>query len=363
MPAWPKSSPPAYALGMGLATVAAGSAITVEVLPEPSYVEVTDGAQVLNCDLLVANASRMTWTLSMIEVSVFDGGGVLGWRRFLDGNGVSPGITIVPNRELPACTRVLVLNPLHSFPLDLDLGRVRFELTYERDDDTQTIAAVDIQPVVYELRSALHLPLRGRIIVWDGHDFGAHHRRWDYLREPIRELGFDSNAARYSYDLIPTDDHGAMAHGDPKRNESWIGYGRPIFAPAAGAVVAVVDDRPDDRQIDMGAMKQDLLAIFGNYVIVDHGSREFSVLGHLQRASARVAVGTTVTAGQELAAIGGSGSSLMPHLHYQLQTDASGHAEGLPSYFAGFQRIRGGTAVQVKRGQIDSGELLESLSC
>lgn len=50
----------------------------------------------------------------------------------------------------------------------------------------------------------------------------------------------------------------------------------------------------------------------------------------------------------------------MPHLHYQLQTDATGHAEGLPSQFHDFVRVRGATRVPVARGAVESGELLET---
>jgi hypothetical protein len=59
------------------------------------------------------------------------------------------------------------------------------------------MVTADVAPVVYQHEVALRLPLAGRVLVWDGHDFLSHHRRWDYLFPPIRELGFDSNAASY----------------------------------------------------------------------------------------------------------------------------------------------------------------------
>ena len=203
------------------------------------------------------------------------------------------------------------------------------------------------------------MPLAGRFIVWDGHDFYAHHRRWDYTFEPIQALGFDSNAARYSYDFIPVDEAGAMVHGDEADNASWIGFGQPIHAAAAGMVVAVVDDRPDDRTLDMEALAANLMNMFGNYVVIDHGHGEYSVFGHIRQESAKVRVGDEVVCGQVLAAIGASGSSLMPHLHYQLQDASSGHAQGLPSYFHDFSRVRGARKQAVEIGQVDSGDILE----
>jgi murein DD-endopeptidase MepM/ murein hydrolase activator NlpD len=100
--------------------------------------------------------------------------------------------------------------------------------------------------------------------------------------------------------------------------------------------------------------------VYGNYVVVDHGHGEHSVFGHIQQRSAKVKRGDRVVAGQVIAAIGASGSSLMPHLHYQLQTTADGHAEGPPSYFVSFQRLRGARRVDVARGQVDSGELIQA---
>lgn len=342
-------------------TPVADGAITVQVRPAPAYIEIGDHGQLVNCDLVVSNTSTVDWTLSKLQVSVFDRTGALAFRSFINDNGVSPSITTVPNRALGAGQRVLLMNPLYLLPRDLELARLRFELTYERaDGDQQLTASAEVNPVVYATRAQLRLPVRGRLIVWDGHDFLSHHRRWDYLFEPIRALGFDSNAARYSYDLIPVDATGAMVHGDEARNESWLGFGKPIHAPAAGTIVAVVDHRPDDRQLDMAAMRSDLMAMFGNYVVLDHGHGEVSVFGHIKQGSAKVKVGARVPAGHELAAIGASGSSLMPHLHYQLQTSATAHAEGLPSYFVDFVRVRGATSIKVKRGQVDTGELLDS---
>ena len=198
-------TPVAPALPAPVAPIPDG-AITVRVLPAPTYVELRDGEQLVNCDLLVTNTSTADWKLIDLQVSAFDRAGTLGIRKFLNGNGVSPSITTIPNRELAAGKRVLVLNPLYEFPRDLELGRLRFELTYARTAGEQRMTAmVEVSPIVYANHARLKLPIRGRFIVWDGHDFLAHHRRWDYMFEPIRALGFDSNSGRYSYDLIPID--------------------------------------------------------------------------------------------------------------------------------------------------------------
>jgi hypothetical protein len=323
--------------------------------PAPAYVELTDGGQALNCDLLVENPGGVARTLQKIEVTVLDRKGALTYRRFLDGNGVSPSILTIPNREVPPSGRVLLLNPLHTFPRDVDLATVRFELTF--DDG---VATAEVSPVVYRNHAKLRLPLGGRLIVWDGHDFTAHHRRWDYVFEPIKAFGFTSNVGRYSYDFVPIDESGEMLHGDAADNASWVGWQAPIVSPAAGTVVAVVDDKPDNRNFDMELLKQDLGAVYGNYVVIDHGHGEHSVFGHIAEHSAAVKVGAKVKAGDVIAKVGASGSAMFPHLHYQLQNAADGHAEGLPSYFHDFVRVRGTSRVKVKEGQVDSGEIVEN---
>ena len=338
-----------------------GGVITVTVLPKPAYIERSDGAQLVNCDLRIENGTGLPWELTAIEVSVLDRAGALVWRKRIDDGGVSPGITVVPNRALPVGGQVLLLNPIHSFPAALELRTLRFELTFQGADrkNTRSVTAA-VVPTAYAGHAKLRLPVAGRLLVWDGHDFLSHHRRWDYLFEPIRAMGFDSNAARYSYDLVTVDEAGAMSTGDPEDNASWFSFGQPVLAPAAGKVIAVVSAEPDDRSFDMARLAESLLVVYGNHILIDHGNGEISMLAHLRMASATVRVGDTVTAGQVIAQMGASGSANFPHLHYQLQTTADGHAEGLPSYFHDFTRLHGARRTAVKRGQIDSGDLVDS---
>ncbi len=335
--------------------VPAGPLPTLRIGPSPAYVELSDRGQSLDCDLIVDNTAGGPRTIERIQVTAFDESGAVAFRRFIDGNGVSPSIKTVPNRDIPAHAKVLVLNPLASFAADIPLARVRFEV--ELGDGT---ISSEVVPVVYRNRATLRVPLHGRMIVWDGHDTLAHHRRWDYVFEPIRAMGFTTNAGRYSYDLVPIDETGAMFHGDEKANESWLGFRAPVLSPAAGVVVVASDREPDNRNFDVDSLKQDLMNVYGNRVVVDHGNGEFSVFGHLAQGSLKVKVGARVEAGQAIAAVGASGSAMFPHLHYQLQSTATGAAEGLPSYFHAFTRVRGTKRIDVASGQIDSGEIIEA---
>jgi murein DD-endopeptidase MepM/ murein hydrolase activator NlpD len=65
-----------------------------------------------------------------------------------------------------------------------------------------------------------------------------------------------------------------------------------------------------------------------------------------------------VRRGQRLASIGASGSSLMPHLHFQLQNTADVDGEGLPAYFDHFARLLGSRRVSARDEPMDSGDFV-----
>jgi murein DD-endopeptidase MepM/ murein hydrolase activator NlpD len=53
-------------------------------------------------------------------------------------------------------------------------------------------------------------------------------------------------------------------------------------------------------------------------VVIAHGEGEFSMYVHLKPGSVRVEKGQKVKAGDEIAALGSSGNSTEPHLHFQV---------------------------------------------
>jgi murein DD-endopeptidase MepM/ murein hydrolase activator NlpD len=102
--------------------------------------------------------------------------------------------------------------------------------------------------------------------------------------------------------------------GDPKRAESWYGFGEPVLAPADGTVVSVSDVHPDEP---IG--KTGLTPSYGNHILLDIGNHRYAMLAHLKQGSARVSEGERVRLGQQIAAVGDSGDSLWPHLHFHVQ--------------------------------------------
>jgi hypothetical protein len=345
------------------ATVSASApapAPSVQAAPALPRIEEWPARRDLNFDLLVDNAGGPARELVAIELSAWDASGRLQLRRRLDGNGVRPSIATVPDRALPANGKLTVFNPFASFAREQALARLHYELHFEGAEGTpEAVVAFDVQPSAAPTRTRLRLPLRGAMLNYDGHDFYAHHRRFDTSFAPIAALGFRGNFMRYAYDFVPVAADGSDHRGDGARNEDWPGFGAEVLAVADGTVVSSANDRPDDRKFDQAKLATDPWVLFGNYLLIDHGNGEFSVYGHLQQGSVRPAVGARVRAGEVLAKIGASGSAFFPHLHYQLQDGGDLHAEGLPSYFEAVRAWDGAPATASRRS-VDTGEIVRA---
>ena len=67
-----------------------------------------------------------------------------------------------------------------------------------------------------------------------------------------------------------------------------------------------------NQQLTRGAR-----GIVGNHIIIQHGG-EYSLYAHLKPGSVSVKPQDMVTRGQPIAAVGSSGSSTEPHLHFHV---------------------------------------------
>jgi hypothetical protein len=341
-------------------------AVAVTAEPDAIYIEKRYGQSRLNFDFALENKAAVPLVIAEVEVSVFDAKGKLVLRKFINGNGFRPAIQTLPTAVLPPNDAITVFNPFSEFDAAVDLHelRYRFTLTSEDREKELTVESV-VHPVVYEPKTALSLPLKGRILVHDGHDFYAHHRRVDIRHFAARKFGIKANFARYSYDLCAVDEAGSPYRNSGAKNEDWFSFGAPVFVPAAGTIAAAHDGVADnvhgeDSRFNPEDLLRDPMSLNGNYVVIDHGNGEFSLFAHLQSGSVAVKAGDKVKRGQPLAKMGSSGDASMPHLHYELRSGASRDANGVPSYFTDFRRRLGSTSIAVPKGQIDSGDLLVS---
>ncbi len=172
--------------------------------------------------------------------------------------------------------------------------------------------------VIYETKTQLHLPFAGEwYVTAGGRTVEQNQHSMDY-----------SN--RFAYDLVRADE---LERPEPRtRNEDFTTWRQAILAPAPGRVAAVRDGVPDNAA--PGEMNDDRSVIAGNFVSIDHGNGEFSVLGHLQMGSVRVAVGDRLERGEVVGLAGNSGRSNGPHLHYNLQDRATpNRGKSLPAQF------------------------------
>ena len=111
-----------------------------------------------------------------------------------------------------------------------------------------------------------------------------------------------------------SDEAGVLFKNTGKANEDYLGYGKEIVAPANGTVVEVIDGI---RENYPGV--RNVYAQIGNAIIIQHSSKEYSVLAFLKQGSIRVKVGDRITRGQVIAQYGSSGNATEPSLHFHLQ--------------------------------------------
>jgi len=249
------------------------------------------------------------------------------------------------------------MNPFQRLDPRLEATELSFDFKlYGKDEVLHATATVKPRRTV---PTAVRLPLDGPLWVFDADDFYSHHRRFDFVSSMARKLGFRSNLLRHAVDLVPTAADGTTHQGDPSRNESWVGFGRPVLAAAPGLVVEAVDGRPDSRRLDVKLLATDRMSMFGNHVVVKLDSGEFALYAHLRQGSVLCKAGDQLREGQSLGSVGASGGSAIPHLHFQLQTTAGADGEGRPVRFKRFRRLLGARTVNVDAARLETGERVQ----
>jgi Peptidase family M23 len=191
---------------------------------------------------------------------------------------------------------------------------------------------------------------------------------WLAATTPARRVpshGTHFGGQTYAIDFVAV---GARGRTDTRRDwrslltvepvQRFVGFGRPILAPADGQVVAVHDGEPDQvaRRSPLAGLpylltqgsrlRRGISAVLGNHLILELAAAEYVLLAHLRAGSVGVRRGDTVTAGQPVAGCGNSGNSTQPHLHMQVMD--SGHlldARGLPVAFRDYLAWSRGASV------------------
>jgi hypothetical protein len=215
------------------------------------------------------------------------------------------------------------------------IDRLRYELEVEAPDDKKLKRSIEVPLLSYVQKSKLIFPIKGNFVVVNGNVIEGGHHEW---------------SQQFAYDIVGLDAHGAVITGEGAKNEDFLGWGREVIAPADGVVTYSRNDIPDNSGpgvIDMEALQalpEQPWPIGGNAVVIDHGGREYSFLGHMQKGSVRVKRGDHVRQADVLGLLGNSGHAQGPHLHYHLMNgDVLFQSDGLPSRF---ENVEGGTPTQ-----------------
>lgn len=141
---------------------------------------------------------------------------------------------------------------------------------------------------------------------------------------------------RYAIDFIRLDPEGRTTIGDPDMTRDAFGYGDDVLAVADGVVVGLRNDMAESAQISRNP-RHPLGDGAGNYIALRLTGGQIAFYEHLKPGSVRVRMGEPVRRGQVIGALGFTGDTTGPHLHFHL-ADANSllDAEGIPFLFDRF---------------------------
>jgi murein DD-endopeptidase len=180
--------------------------------------------------------------------------------------------------------------------------------------------------------AALGAPLAG------GPWAAIHHPLWQrgHRRVTYTVNGRVRIPGRFAVDFVKLDAAGKTTRGDPDRPADAEGYAAPVLAVADAVVVAVRDNVSESASI-AGNPRNAIGDATGNYIAIRLADGRFAFYEHLKPGSIKVQLGDTVRRGQVIGALGFTGDTTGPHLHFHV-ADANSPlgAEGLPFTFARF---------------------------
>jgi hypothetical protein len=331
-------------------TLKANPALVCHTGRQPSY---------LNFDLVLGNATSEELAVQEVRGIVSDDRGRIVERRLIWQQSIGlllPDRTIAPNGE------AMIFNPL-LFGTAKAGSSVRYEVDLASKSGKHTASAT-IVPQDCTNPYSMRLPVSGRVLVYDGYDLYSHHRRTGYGGPDDAAQGITDNFQRFGVDLVIVDEQGRFTRNDGSRPDLWLGWGQPVRAAGAGIVAAVHDGQPDnqiigdvDKWLDRDMAKNPMTS-YGNYVLIQHAAREYSLIGHLKQGSVTVRKGQRVKQGDVIGQIGNSGASGGVHVHFERRT---GHGiagiETMPPFFEGVA-VQGLERPLAGPTAIDSGDII-----
>ncbi|URD62041.1 M23 family metallopeptidase [Sphingomonas sp. KRR8] len=302
---------------LGMSQPAIAGDLPLDLFLNPSQVCATDGAgSYPNVDIVIANRGDETQQIEELHAVVRDQRGHMLERRILWQQ--SLGLLSGGGQLKPKSTNI-IYNPF-SFAGDVVGKTLTFEVLLAGKRVPQSVSTV---PARCRNSYVLKFPIAGRALIYDGYDQLSHHRRGAYDDDWSKQMGIRDNFQRFGLDIVVVDETGRYFSGDGSRMDQWFGWGKPVRAAASGEVVAVHDGQPDnvvigtvDHWLDRPS-RSNPMSSYGNYVLLRHAPREFTLVGHLKNGSVVVRPGEFIHTGQRLGAMGNSGASGGVHTHFE----------------------------------------------
>lgn len=167
----------------------------------------------------------------------------------------------------------------------------------------------------YDQPVDLILPLSDSALTAVGHSLGEAHRT--AIQIPSQQFGWDFlGLGKRKLSIVDIQAPSLSA-------SDFSGFGSQVISPAVATVYDAKGGQEDVLEIgvmpqDLSFFTENLMRALGNYVILEHSPEMYSVLAHLQRGSLKVEKGQRVAAGDPIAALGNSGYSSGPHLHFHV---------------------------------------------
>lgn len=312
--------------------------IRVPVPPTPVTVA---GTPTLVYELWLAGVGEVPLTLRSIDVVDAEDGGVI---ARVDGDELERRLR-VPGRSFDGAISQVIAPGIQGvvyMELPLSDGRTPGEIEHRiayhgigEDAESPAIVTGARVSVGSEPPVVLGAPVRGGpwAAVYDP-SWERGHRRVVYAVDGRARI-----PGRFAVDWIKLDAEGRVARGDVDEIGNWHGYGEEVLAVADGVVVAVRDDVLESPTM-AGHPDHPLEDATGNYVALEIGVGRYVFYEHLAPGSVRVEPGERVRRGQVIGAVGYTGHTTGPHLHFHV-ADANSPlgAEGVPFVLERFQLL------------------------
>lgn len=234
--------------------------------------------------------------------------------KYLNGISFSKSTTLGKEEAVVITHRTMLFQTLP------DLITVRVKAHDSKGKSIMEESALKV--INHKSKNQYYFPLKGTWAAYGAPSLISHHR-WGSIQE-------------FAFDFVKFGANGTTHAGDGSKLTDYYAYGAPVYAIGSGKVVSVYNEATESDQnlrqpnetaeayfARSAGLQQELLAkgfsyVMGNQVIIEHDNAEYSYYLHLQTGSLKVKVGDSVKIGEQIAALGHSGNSTEPHLHFHV---------------------------------------------